>query len=88
MNGPTPPKLSKLKLLTLALALRKNKTMDNQLASIIGGIVRHAITVVSGAFVANGLVTGSQVETASGAITALIIIGWSIWQKKKAAKAS
>jgi hypothetical protein len=64
----------------------KNKIMDKQVTAIIGGIVRHIVTVASGAFVFNGYMTDSQVETIAAGITALVVIGWSVWQKRNSAK--
>ena len=61
--------------------------MNDQLTSIIGGLVRHGLGTVAGGLVANGTVTGSQVEVAAGAVTTLLVVFWSIWQKKRAAKA-
>lgn len=65
----------------------KSKTaMQNQLSSIIGGIVRHGLGVVAGGAITNGFVTGAQLEVVSGAVTALLVVAWSIWQKSRAAK--
>lgn len=61
--------------------------MNDQLTSIIGGLVRHGLGIAAGGAVANGTLTGSQVEVVGGAITSILVVAWSIWQKKRAAKA-
>lgn len=61
--------------------------MTDQLTSIIGGLVRHGLGIAAGGFVANGTITGSQVEIIGGAITSVIVVIWSVLQKKRAAKA-
>lgn len=61
--------------------------MNDQLTSIIGGLVRHGLGIAAGGAVANGTVTGSQIEVIGGAITSVLVVVWSIWQKKRAAKA-
>ena len=46
------------------------------------GLVRHALTVAGGAFVASGTLTGSEVEQIVGAIVTLIGAGWSVYSKR------
>jgi predicted MFS family arabinose efflux permease len=56
--------------------------------TIIGGVIRTAIAVVSGALLGGGVIdqdaanqaTGN-IETIIGAATALATLGWSIWAK-------
>lgn len=57
--------------------------MNSQLTSIVGSLVRHGI----GLFAGKLLLTGDQIEVVTGAVTAIIVVGWSIWQKKRAVKA-
>lgn len=54
--------------------------------AIIGLLVRHGLGLVAGGLIADGTITADNVNTAGGAITALIVVGWSIWQKKRAAR--
>ena len=60
--------------------------MNPQISSIIGALVRHGLNAIGGGLVANGAITGGELETVSGAVTILIATAWSIWQKKHAAK--
>jgi uncharacterized membrane protein YebE (DUF533 family) len=46
------------------------------------GIVRHVLTTAGGALVANGVLTGGQLQDAVGAVIALGGIAWSIYQKR------
>jgi hypothetical protein len=57
--------------------------MNQQLSGIIGGLVRHGLGALAGGAITSGVVTSSQVEVVSGALTALVVVAWSIWQKRK-----
>jgi len=57
-------------------------------ATVIGLLVRHGLGIAAGALLADGTLTADQVNTIGGAITGLLVIGWSVWQKKRAAKAA
>lgn len=55
--------------------------------AIIGLLVRHGLGLAAGALLSNGTVTADQVNTTAGAVTAIVVVLWSIFQKQKAAKA-
>jgi len=48
------------------------------------GIVRHILTAGGGALVANGVVADGDVQTAIGAIVALVGVVLSVLEKRKA----
>ena len=73
------PKPSKLNLLRLILAIKTNQNMNSQITAIVGTFVRHGLTLVAGK-----LLTGDQVEIVAGAVTAVVVVAWSVWQKRKA----
>ncbi|MDH5452228.1 MAG: hypothetical protein OEX14_02640 [Paracoccaceae bacterium] len=54
--------------------------------TLIGALVRHLLGIAAGGMMTNGLVTASEVETVAGAISAIVVVAWSFWQKKQAAK--
>ena len=56
--------------------------------ALIGLLVRHGLGLAAGALLSNGTVTADQVNTTAGAVTAIVVVLWSIFQKKKAAKAA
>lgn len=56
--------------------------------ALIGLLVRHGLGLAAGALLSNGTVTADQVNTTAGAVTAIVVVLWSILQKKKAAKAA
>ena len=62
-----------------------NQTVSAQ--TLIGLLVRHGLGLAAGALLADGTLSADQVNTIGGAITGLVVIGWSVWQKKRAAKA-
>jgi hypothetical protein len=53
---------------------------------IIGAIVRTVLATLGGGLVADGLLSDTTINAITGGIVAAITLGWSIWQKKKAAK--
>lgn len=55
--------------------------------ALIGLLVRHGLGLAAGALLSNGTVSADQVNTTAGAVTAIVVVLWSIFQKKKAAKA-
>lgn len=57
--------------------------MTDQITSIIGALVRHGLNAIGGGLVANGVITGGQLETVGGALTIVIVTAWSVWQKKR-----
>lgn len=54
------------------------------MASIIGILIRHLLSGVGGAIVAEGFASGDQVQAITGGAAALIAVGASWWQKWKA----
>lgn len=57
-----------------------------ELKELIGGVVRHVLTLGGGALVANGALDATQAETLVGAAMAIFGVAWSIWAKRRAAK--
>jgi hypothetical protein len=49
---------------------------------MVMGLVRHVLTLISGAFAAKYLIDPSLLDAAVSGITAIIGIGWSIKAKK------
>ncbi len=62
-----------------------NQTVSAQ--TLIGLLVRHGLGLAAGALLADGTLSADQVNTIGGAITGLVVIAWSVWQKKRAVKA-
>lgn len=57
-----------------------------ELKELVGGIVRHVLTIAGGALVTNGALDPSQAETLIGAAMAIFGVAWSVWAKRRAAK--
>ncbi len=49
---------------------------------IISTLVRHALTLAAGGLITDGTLTDSDVQVVSGAITTVVVIAWSIIEKK------
>jgi hypothetical protein len=49
---------------------------------VIMGVVRHGLTTIGGAMVANGYLDAAAAETVTGAGIALAGVAWSIWEKR------
>jgi hypothetical protein len=49
----------------------------------IEGILRHVLTSLGGALVAQGVISNGQLTDVVGAICVLGGVGWSLWQKRK-----
>jgi len=58
--------------------------MDKTTIDALFGVIRHAMTTAGGGLVAAGVVTNEQWTALVGGVVAILGIGWSIWQKKKA----
>lgn len=56
------------------------------LTDSILAIVRHALTTFGGAYVANGLITGAQLETLVGSVVAIVGVAWSLVEKRRRAR--
>ncbi|OGT59080.1 MAG: hypothetical protein A3E01_06075 [Gammaproteobacteria bacterium RIFCSPHIGHO2_12_FULL_63_22] len=53
---------------------------------VVGAVVRHVLTMVGGGLIVNGSVTGDEMTQVIGAVTTVIVIGISVfqkWQKKQ-----
>lgn len=50
------------------------------------GALRALLATIGGALVANGHITAEQNQMLAGAIVSLLVVGWSVWQKRKAKK--
>ena len=57
-----------------------------ELKELVGGIVRHVLTIAGGALTANGALDPSQSETLIGAFMAVFGVAWSVWAKRRVAK--
>lgn len=53
------------------------------IGQIVGGIIRHVLTVLGGGLVTQGLLESEQLTAGVGAILTLLGIAWSVWQKSK-----
>lgn len=51
---------------------------------IVSALVRHVLTATAGGLLVRYGVDGQTIDAIVGGITALIGVGWSIWEKKKA----
>lgn len=52
----------------------------------IQGVIRHVLTTAGGALVTDGILTNGQLSDLVGALMVIGGIGWSIYQKRQAAK--
>lgn len=80
----------RVRVFLIAHRIRTHRHSMNPTVSapaIIGLLVRHGLGLAAGALLSNGTVTADQVNTTAGAVTAIVVVLWSIFQKKKAAKA-
>lgn len=57
-----------------------------EVSAVVGAVVRALLQVAAGSAVMHGVLDGETINVVVGAVTALATVGWSIWQKKKAAK--
>jgi hypothetical protein len=55
-------------------------------AEIVAGFARHILTTIGGGVATAGYVDGNDFSIAVGALSTLIGVGWSIYQKRSAAK--
>ena len=60
----------------------RQKAEDVMQAALLG-VIRHVLTAAGGALVANGALTGDEVNTAVGAISALVGVMWSVLSKRQ-----
>ena len=56
-------------------------------ATIVQAVVRHLLTAVGGGFLAGFGVTGDTLNAVVGAVSTLVGVVWSIYDKKKQAQA-
>lgn len=50
---------------------------------IVGGILRHVLTVFGGSLVTKGFLDNEQLASGIGAILTILGLAWSIWQKSR-----
>ena len=55
-------------------------------AKIVGAVIRALLTGSAGALALNGAVTEDNIEVLAAAITTVVTLGWSIWEKYKSVK--
>ena len=55
--------------------------------TFIGMMIRHALGAAGGGVGLDGLMTGSEIEIAAGAIATLVSVGWSARRKLARARA-
>ena len=60
----------------------RQKAEDVMQAALLG-VIRHVLTAAGGALVANGALTGDELQTAVGAISALVGVMWSVLSKRQ-----
>lgn len=65
------------------LSAVRNRTMGNLLYPIIAGQIRHLLTGLGGALVANGWLTQDQSGAITGGLIAAFGAAWSMWQKSR-----
>ena len=58
--------------------------MQHLTFDVVGGLIRHALTVAGGAFATSGLIDASNVETIVGALMVIIGTIWSVGKKLNA----
>lgn len=58
-----------------------NKELTTQ---TIGGLARHAGGLAAGALLANGYIDESMTQQVIGIVSGLLMVGWSMWQKRMA----
>jgi hypothetical protein len=54
----------------------------------IASLVRHILTAAGGFLVAKGLASADQLAELVGAVVSIAGVGWSVYNNKKAAKAT
>jgi hypothetical protein len=59
--------------------------MNTQIVPVLGGLVRHLLTLAAGGLITAGTVNTSQVEIVAGSVTAILVVVWSAWQKSRQA---
>ena len=52
---------------------------------IISALVRHVLTALAGGLAVRYSIDGASMDAIAGGITAVIGVGWSIWQKRGSA---
>lgn len=63
-------------------------TPDPALVTLVAALIRHALTLLSGAGILGGLVINDgALLTIAGSLVGLATVGWSIYQKVAAKKA-
>lgn len=50
---------------------------------IVLGLIRHILSVAGASLATQGYMTGEEVQTAVGAVVALLVTVWSVYSKRK-----
>jgi hypothetical protein len=53
----------------------------------LAALVRHVLTMVAGVLVSHGWLNAEDGQTLAGAVAAILVVLWSIWQKRRATEA-
>jgi hypothetical protein len=62
-------------------------TPDPQVTTLVAALLRHLLTIASGAGITVGAVNDSAIAVVASGIVGAATVGWSIWQKIRAARA-
>ena len=63
--------------------------MSDETQAMLLGAVRHLLTLAGGYLAAGGItLTGTQYDNLAGGIVAIVMVGWSLWQKRSASTAA
>lgn len=54
------------------------------LPEVVGSTIRTLLATLAGGLVTNGYLDADSLNMLAGGVVALVTLGWSIWQKKKA----
>lgn len=61
------------------------RKVERTMQSALAGVIRHLLTTLGGALVANGTLSADELSAAIGAVVTLVGIAWSIVSKRTAA---
>ena len=50
--------------------------------AVIASIVRHFLTLIAGGLIADGTITDAQIQVISGGILTVVVLAWSVIEKK------
>jgi hypothetical protein len=81
-----PPTGTPLPPTDTSLASYVPSTPDPQMVTLVAALIRHLLTIASGAGIAVGAYSDSSVAIAASGIVGAAAIGWSIIQKIRSAR--